>query len=367
MSYRFRRGAAAAKTTSNELFEASLLPSSEKKRLCIGLLEEFGARNIRESGDGELIHSCCLPFGLHKNGDANPSASLNYQKLVYNCRGCVNSGGFLWFIATCRGEETEQARRWVNSQAGLGGEEQSLSSLMAYFDEVYTHKKLAPEPIPKLSERVLEPWMAIHPYMTEVRGVPVETLMHFKVGYGWLDIKLAENHFVKSERVVIPHFWKGHLAGWQTRRLRKSDETPKYVSSPGFPKDTTLFNYNVKNGSPVVVESPMSVLSKSHIAYMNATFGAAVTDRQVKLLSYHPRVYLWFDNDDAGWRATHSFAERAAALTQVFVVPSPYAADPADMDDDTFRSLLEEAVPYHLWEQPKELIEWDSRSMVSAK
>lgn len=360
---RFRRGAAKAETSSGGVFEAGLLPESEKERLCRTLLDEFGARNIRHGGEGELIHSCVLPFGLHKNGDRNPSASLNYKKLVYNCQGCENNGGLLWFIATCRGERSSQARKWLNSQTGLGGEEQSLSSLIAYFDEVYAKRPNAQAPIPHMSERVLEPWKVIHPYFTEIRGIPAETVMKFKAGYGLIDVKLPDGSKVKSHRVVIPHFWKGELVGWQSRRLIKSDGTPKYVSSPDFPKDVTLFNHAPRERTDVVVvESAMSVLSKDPLIPMVATFGASVTDRQVRLLALHRRLFLWFDNDEAGWAATRSVAERAEPYTQVFVVPSLWAADPADMDDTTAFSLVEAAVPFHLWEQPKELIPWESQS-----
>jgi hypothetical protein len=341
-------------------FEAALLPESEKERLCRSLLSEFGATRVRPGKDGELIHSCVLPFGLHKNGDSSPSASLNYKKLTYNCLGCQNSGGLLWFIATCRGERSSQSRKWLNQQTGLGGEEQSLSSLMAYFDEVYKQRPNAVPPIPRMSERVLEPWMVIHPYLTEVRGIPEETVVAFKAGYGDVEVKLNDGTKVKSKRIVIPHYWKGDLVGWQSRRLL-DDGTPRYVSSPDFPKDVTIYNHDPRNRPDVVVvESALSVLSKTHLMPIVATFGASVTDRQVRLLALHRRLFLWFDNDEAGWNATASVAERASPYTQVFAIQSPYAADAGDVDDATAFSLVEQAVPIHLWERPSDLIPWNT-------
>src|SRR5205814_1612981 len=143
---------------------------------------------------------------------------------------------------------------------------------------------------------------------TEGRHIPADTLMKFNVGYGEFKLMVGDD-FVKSERIIIPHFWKGDLVGWQTRRLNKRDGTPKYSSSQDLPKDATIYNYYGAAKPAVVVESPMSVLSKVHChPGIEATFGAKVTDRQLELLSRHSETTLWFDNDDAGWEATEKVA-----------------------------------------------------------
>lgn len=327
-------------------FEAGSLPDSEKEALCLDLLGEFGAQNIRRRGD-EIIHSCVLPFGLHANGDRNPSASLNWKKLTYRCLGCDNGGGLLWFIATCRNESSAQARKWLSDQTGSGSDAQPLSAILKVIDDAFAIKGQR-VPIPRMNSRILEPWYAIHPYMTEIRGVPAQTLMQHHVGWN-----------PKTNRIVIPHFWKGDLVGWQTRRL-VDDGTPKYESSGDFPKDVTVYNYVERADSALVVESAMSVLSKEHLGvHMEATFGAAVTDTQVRLLSRHPTVTLWFDNDNAGWKATEHVGEALGGWCNVFVVDSPWAADPADVDDQTFLDLVAGAVPFSIWQRPSVLIPWE--------
>lgn len=345
----------ARDAAKGEFFEAGLLPDVEKEQLCLSLLEEFGAENISVKDDGEIIHSCCLPFGLHANGDRSPSASLNYQRLTYNCYGC-GGGGLLWFIGVCRGEDVGAAKQWLKQQTGTGADEQPLSALLDFFDAVYGQEAPRPAPIPKMDRRVLDQYLVIHPYMTEMRGIPEGNLIKHLVGYGTLRLRLGES-FVESERIIIPHFWKGNLVGWQSRRLR-DDGTGKYQSTPDFPKDTTLYDYNpTKPG--LVVESPMSVLRHAHHQNMAATFGASLTERQIKLLADYPRVTLWFDNDNAGWRATEEVAEGLLPyLGEVWVVDSPYAADPADMDDETVDRLVAEAVPYSIWSKPATLTPW---------
>ena len=333
---------------SDSKFEASFLPGSEKEALARSLLAEFGATQVRPSGD-ELIHSCVLPFGLHKGNDRNPSASLNWRKLTYICHAGCGSGGLLWFIATCRGTSGKEAKGWLAKESGIGGV-QELDALLAYLDAAFDSQPYAKHHIPTLDRRVLEPWKVIHPYLTEVRGIPEQNIVDFQVGYGEFDVR-----GVRSHRIVIPHFWQGDLVGWQTRRLT-NDGTPKYLNTPEFPKDQTLYGDWKPKAEAVVVESPMSVVSKCHLFdNMVATFGATVTDRQVQLLASSPRVTLWFDNDQAGWSATYSVAKRLSNYTQVWVVESDWEEDAADLDDSDARFLVGAAMPYSLWSQPSKL------------
>lgn len=363
----FRRGVAPQqvasmaprrKATASGVFEAGLLPDASKERLCRSLLAEFGITHVRTGGDGELVHGCLLPFGNHRDQQRNPTASLNYKKLTYNCLGCGAGGGLLWFIGTCRGETGERARQWLEDQTGTGADEQSLASLMQFFDAVYGPKQIVRPPMPRMDTKVLDPWLAIHPYLTEIRGIPEQTLMDHLVGFGTLRVRMGEG-FVESQRIIIPHLWRGSLVGWQSRRL-VSDGTPKYLSTPDFPKDRTLFSYDEQARSAVIVESPMSVLSKAHLEpQIEATFGAKITDEQIRLISMHPRVVLFFDNDESGWTATEHVGEALESYSQVWVADNPYNADAADLDDETYLRCVNDPVPFALWRRPTDLIEWD--------
>lgn len=323
----------------------------EKETLCRALLAEFGATKVTVSGD-ELIHSCLLPFGMHPNGDRNPSASINVDKLTYNCFAC-GGGGLLWFIGTMRGQSGTDARKWLRKQTGSGGEEQDISSLLDFFDTIYDRQDRTTMPMPVLNEKTLNPWMLIHPYMTEVRGIPEETLEYFKVGYDPKHPIGPPESRVYSHRIIIPHWWHGRLVGWQSRRII-SDGTPKYKMSPDFPKDYTLYNHERNRPYVLAVESPMSVLSKWHVdPFIVATFGASVTDNQLRVLAQHKKVILWFDNDPAGWKATKDVSEALASYTSVFVVDTDEEGDPADLTDERYTELVDEAIPASIW-VPKE-------------
>jgi DNA primase len=321
-----------------------MLPESQRETLCRKLLNEFGATKIQRGSDGELIHSCPLPFGLHKHGDRNPSASLNYKKLVFHCFGCGSGGSLLWFIGVCRGVSTQNARGWLVNESGIEGD--NLGSLLEFFDAVYTPKGETKEPIPSYSIKVLDPWKFIHPYVTEVRKIPLETVMKFQIGWD-----------KEKNRIVIPLFWRGNLVGWQSRRLI-NDGTAKYIFSTGYPRKQTIMNYDATRDA-LIVESPFSVLSKwKDYPVIEATFGASVTKQQLRLLSKHSKVTLFMDNDEAGWKATEFMGEELSKYSDVRVVDNPFAADAADLDIDTFNNLIEEAIPYEIWDRPKKVLEW---------
>lgn len=334
------------------VFEAGMLPAAQKEDLCMALLDEFGAQHVTRRDD-ELIHGCLLPKGGHKDQVRNPTASLNWKKLTYKCLGCGSGGGLLWFIAECRGTSAAEARQWLEGATGTGNTLMSLHDLLAFFDALYV-KREKYEPIPTYGEKVLRPWEWLHPYMTEVREVPEETLVKMRVGWD-----------PDADRIVIPHFWEDRLVGWQSRRLA-ADGTPKYLSSPAFPREQTIYNYDYMAAEAVVVESPLSALRHLHHAHIEATFGASITERQIKLLQRHPKVVLWTDNDKAGWDALEDHVNRRGKVerlglinalsghTRTYVVQSPWIEDPAELPDAEFDRLVSEAVPWSIWERPDE-------------
>lgn len=337
----------------NAAFEPVLLPDDIKKELCLGLLEEFGA-TVRDHGY-ELVHGCLV--GEHQDQERNPTASLNYSTLTFHCLGCGASGGILWFIATVRGTSTGEAMEWLNGETGLGGRTVDLDALMTYFNALYSASSKVHRVIPTLSAKVLIPWQGIHPYLTDPkseggREIPLQAARELQLGY-------AEEYQVDrqttSERIVLPHFWRGKLVGWQTRRLI-DDGTPKYLSSPDFPKDQTIYHYKPRESRVVLVEAMLSVASKMHLVHCEATFGASVTDEQTGLLSKHPVIVLFMDNDNAGWHATEELAEVLSRSCVVLVVENPWSADPADISDEDFMKLVDAAVPYSVWSRPTKLL-----------
>lgn len=348
--------------------EVALLDDATKERLCLDLLSEIGARNVqRPRLDGEIIHSCPLPFGAHRNGDANPSASLNYKKLTFACLGCGASGGFLWFVASCRGEEAGGAWAWLGSQTGVGGGLIEHDRLIQILESLFAPQTSQVQPMARYPVAMLDNWTMpeLHPYLAR-RGIPPENAHRFRIGYApeydmgfTLDDGGERVRKSPQERITIPVFWDDSLVGWQARALR-SEDAPKYKNSLDLPRDRVLYGWPGRGRDIVLVEGVMSVLRHHHHQPMVASFGAKVTRDQLRILQGANSITVWFDPDDGGWQGTTHVIGELKRYVPLRVVVWPYRdVDPADLDDATVDHHIDEAVPWALWREPDTLLDWE--------
>jgi len=317
------------------------------------LLQDLcGAEEITQSGN-ELIHSCRLPFGMHKNGDQNPSASLNTETLLYNCFTC-GGGSVFWLI--------ENVLDITFNQAVVRVKEYSTSVAIDYQTFVERLKenlnKGRPEgkiDIPVYSENILDPWIQPTEYM-DSRGVSREIQSEMKIGLRehveeWVRQGDAFQK-VSASRIIIPHFVNGQLVGWQGRKLSADPRLPKYKNSKNFPKAWTLYNYDSldKKEELVVVESPMSVLKLKSLGINNvvSTFGASISDYQVHLIRQFQEVCIWMDGDAAGRKAS-SYLVHCLSKTNMVTILEEDNEDPASVGDP---------IDY-LLNQRKNTLEWN--------
>ncbi len=318
--------------------ELVYLPEEMKRDLCVEILEQIGVTNIVERGD-ELIHGCKVS-SYHMDQERNPTASLNFQKLAFNCLGCQSAGGLVWFVATTLGLSEQEARQWLSAKSGDEGDSAEL--LLKYYDAMYTPKAL-PEPLPCYDERMISHWQIDdHPYLLG-RGISRENIVRFRLGYD-----------KEKDGIIIPHFFKSNLVGWQTRYLKSM---PKYKSTPSFPKARTLFNYDHRAREVILVEAPISVVKHEGRYHWEATIGAKTTEEQIALMHKHDRVYLWMDNDREGWKATHRIAQALISSCDVWVIDSPFRGDPGDLPQEMVERIFDSfRVPYASWNPPRLLM-----------
>ncbi|MDQ1041435.1 hypothetical protein QFZ75_007937 [Streptomyces sp. V3I8] len=351
---------------TTDLEQLAALPEAHKAQLARDALASIGVAVKREQGD-ELIIACPIG-GYHKDQERNPTAALSTTKLLFNCLGCQARGTILWLIATVRGDDSiEQARQWLTGEAGLT-RAMDLPVLLDLFDSLYAEKKT--EPIPVYSPRMLDRWEGIDGYILDDRQIPITTAA--KMGIctdpdGFMGP--PDSRVRTGPRAVIPHYWRGDLVGWQSRRLPAADPSaPKYLSTPSFPRDQTIYNDLLHADEVVVVESPMSALRHMHHSPVVATFGSEVTEAQItRLARNRGKVTWWPDNDPAGWRTVEGYQrkgsrsrslgapERASAMCQNWIVQNPFAADPADLSDEVYDIVLDTAVPWQIYQRPERL------------
>jgi DNA primase len=317
------------------------------------LLDIIGVHNLTDSG-GELIHSCPLPFGNHRNGDTNPSASLNSETLLFNCFTC-GGGSVIWLVQNCLNVTKEEAIGILkNEVADL--KVVSIEDFVKKLEGVFQDDPVQLPDIPVYSPTLLNRWRGECDYLTS-RGVSEAVQAEMRTGVERSRPEIAKTPqgpvTVLVDRVVLPHFMNGKLVGWVARKINDVDGVPKYRNSKGFPRGSWLYNLdnNLETNEIYVVESPMSVLVLKSRGINNvvATFGAKVDNNQIALLRDFATVNVFMDGDIPGRNATQHLVEELNHYTKVRVIDTPDEEDPA--------TLLEipEAVSAFEWELKKNI------------
>ena len=298
------------------------------------LQEYLGVGEIIESGD-ELIHRCPLPFGLHRNGDRNPSSSLNKETFLFNCFTC-GGGSIIWLVQNCLEITREEAiAKLKNEVQGLSLV--SVEDFVKRLEGVFEPNHPENLDIPVYSDSLLKRWEGICDYLTS-RGVSEAVQAAMRTGVesrSEIAKSPAGEHVVALDRVVLPHFMKGKLVGWVARKIQEIDGVPKYRNSKGFPRGAWLYNLDnaIKYDEVYVVESPMSVLvlKSRGIDNVVATFGAKVDKQQLSLLRNFSRVNVFMDGDNPGRMATDHIAEELQRYTKLGIIVTPDDEDPATL------------------------------------
>ena len=326
------------------------------------VLEHYGVDNDRdESGaDGttEVIHSCLIDRvePHHAHGDANPSAAANLEKKLYICYGHW-SGDLIQLIMKMEGKTTVESITGVLAQF-LGEAVTDREDFPGELDALLAPAAPARREITAYSDRILDSWNTLHPYLAE-RGIDDATATRLRLGWD-----------AEENRITIPHFWRGELVGWQKRAVPDrpgcwpgtAQPVPKYRSSPGFPKSSTLYGFDrVTAGHRiVVVESPFSVIKAEALGVSGvvATFGAAVSTRQIGLLSDVDHVVVWMDPDTAGRAAERRVVRALEPLVRTDLVTPDEGCDLGDCTTaEQIESKIDAARP--AWAV---LAEWDKEA-----
>jgi DNA primase len=317
-----------------------------------GVLRDLlNVHEITEMGD-ELIHSCKLPFGMHKNGDANPSASLNKSDLVFNCFTC-GGGSIVWLIQNVLDIDRDSAIAELKNYAS-GLKVIPIEEFMDKLNKLFTDEDTKKYEIPVYNERIINRWVGSTDYLTS-RGVTEKVQREMRTGVDKDRVEYrkvnGQQEVIQLSRVVLPHFINGKLVGWVARKIEEIDGVSKYKNSKGFPRQYSLYNQdNVKSISSIyVVESPMSVLVLKSRGVENvvATFGAKFSEPQVQLLRNFREVTVFMDGDAPGRSASISLAKVLSNYTSVKVIDTPEGEDPASLDS------IPESVSHFVYELSK--------------
>lgn len=329
-----------------------------KGKLDVDLFEDAISLDVvKQMGDEDI---CRCPLPSHNGYDANPSFSFNRAKLIYNCFACGVGGTIIDLVARINDLDYEDAYRFCRGlddhTAGMDNPFAFGERLSTIFDEKTQQNN--EQPLPRFSKSILKDWVSDYCDYFENRGINKDSQDKFILGY---DPNHQRGDYV-GPAAIIPHFFQGHLVGYQERWINDSRPSgiPKYTNTKGFPKRETLFGYdnvatsgNIK--SPVVVvESALTAIYLDQLGYQSvATFGAQVTDTQISLLRpFSWGVILAFDNDSAGRNARDLVGNRLRKTIPVHILPEfgQEKSDLNDMNSKEVEEIIENARPWFMKE-----------------
>lgn len=313
-------------------------------RLSDSFLEELRSRvdiesvispyvNLRRRGKN-LVGLC--PF----HNEKTPSFTVYPENDSFYCFGCGVGGDVITFVRRIENLDYLEAVKMLADRAGMALPEDGFDDSMAKQRAAVLEANRAAAKFfhaELMSERGRE---ALDYFLG--RGLTVETIRHFGLGYapdGWRALKnhlnqkgfddtLLEsaNLLRRSEkngkvnyydnfrnRIMFPIIDpRGNVIAFGGRVM--DDSKPKYINTSDtlvYKKSNGVFALNfAKNGNDgklIVAEGYMDVIALHQAGFTNAVacLGTALTKEQANLLSrYAKEVLISYDSDEAGQKAT---------------------------------------------------------------
>lgn len=334
---------------------------------------------------GNRFWACC-PFHSEKT----PSFSINDDDGIYYCFGCKESGDVIKFVQKMENLEFLDAVKFLADKAGMQVPElqgfgqikenkQFKDRLLSALDYAYKHymENLYNKDAIKAQNYI------------KLRKFTRRELEDFKIGYSknWTDMVdylkgkgFSEKELIESGicqkkdnrlfdvlggRLVFPIFNSfGECIGFSARALEKTDMA-KYKNTAAtmvFQKGKIVFGINLLKQQKqqqlldkiILVEGQMDVIAMHKAGFKStvACMGTALTkDHVSELKRYNQNIYLCFDADGAGTKATlHAIEMFRGENVNLKVVTLRGGKDPDEvlnnLGKEELSKMIENAQPY---------------------
>ena len=361
--------------------------------------------DLRRAGVNSYFGLC--PF----HDERTPSFHVRPEEKHYHCFGCQSSGDPFTFVMETEGLDFKVALESLADRFGVTLEEEDedpssrarrerrerLYSLLGRAATYYARYLWESDEAAPAREYLLG------------RGLTVETLREFRVGYapsawdrmlrasragGFNDEELIAAGLVQRshatpgqvydrfrERIMFPSAdRRGRVLGFGARAMREN-QPPKYLNTSDgelYHKRSQLFGIDLarkaaaRAGRMILVEGYTDVLALHQAGMRNAVgiMGTALTEEQIGELERVVRVLdLCLDADSAGQEAmlrAARLAERRKPPLELRVVPLIEGTDPAELVEregaDALRARVQESVPFVVFHVDRILERADLRS-----
>ncbi len=325
--------------------------SIEEVREAANIVEvasEFTA--LRRQG-ARFVGLC--PYPDHQ--EKTPSFGVAPDRGFYYCFGCQRGGDAIKLVSELKAFSFVDAVSYLAERSGVelqfegGPDSESVKERARHRRAIHKALAVAAVYYHKYLLQSRSPGAEHARHYLRDRGINTSTIEEFRLGYaprrgasGFIEAaaKLGVDRRVVEEagllsgwggerfsgRITFPiSDRRGRIVGFGARSL--GDDQPKYLNSPetqifnkrdllyGFPQVSEAIR---KERAALIVEGYTDVLMLYQAGIKNvvATLGTATTAAHLRMLSgYADRIYLLFDPDEAGERATQKV--RAAAMEAI--------------------------------------------------
>ena len=309
----------------------------------VNIIDVIGRRIPLERRGGAYWAKC--PF--HGSGEERTASFKVYDQTgTYHCFSCKESGNAIHFVRKFDGLDFTEAVELLASQVGMevpkyeakidtsNASEINRSALQVFFDQLKSDK--GKKAVNYLKDRGISGEIA----KTFSIGYATNSkpTLHEKLSSKYEEIDLEESGlFGKNDngdfydrfrdRIMFPiRNIKGECIAFGGRLLEDKKDQAKYLNSPEtktYKKKYELYGLyesreiNKRPDSLFLVEGYMDVIGlfQSGIKNAVASSGTAFTQEQFrKILNYTNTLYIVFDGDEAGQKASWRAVENALPL-----------------------------------------------------
>ena len=309
----------------------------------VNIIDVIGRRIPLERRGGAYWAKC--PF--HGSGEERTASFKVYDQTgTYHCFSCKESGNAIHFVRKFDGLDFTEAVELLASQVGMevpkyeakidtsNASEINSSALQVFFDQLKSDK--GKKAVNYLKDRGISGEIAkIFSIGYATNSKPT---LHEKLSSKYEEIDLEESGlFGKNDngdfydrfrdRIMFPiKNIKGECIAFGGRLLEDKKDQAKYLNSPEtktYKKKYELYGLyesreiNKRPDSLFLVEGYMDVIGlfQSGIKNAVASSGTAFTQEQYrKILNYTNTLYIVFDGDEAGQKASWRAVENALPL-----------------------------------------------------
>jgi DNA primase len=293
-------------------------------------------------------YKALCPF--HK--EKTPSFIVSPSKQIWHCFGCDEGGDIFKFVMKIEGLTFPEALKLLAEKAGVTLKPQDRR-VQSKRIKLYNFYERACD----YFQRCLQVYEPAKEYLKK-RGLKKKTIEEFRLGYAPERTKTLP---MFKDRVIFPiSDSQARVVAFTARTLKQDDKVAKYINSPDsliYKKSLILYGFDrakeeiKKKDFAVLVEGNMDLILSHQAGIKNvvASSGSALSKEQLRLLKrLSNNLYLCFDMDEAGQRATQRTIDLAIEEEMNIKVITLGEKDPADLilkNSKEWKKAIKQAKP----------------------